>query len=297
MRPLTNEILIPTNNRTKLAATVFPAKQPVGIVQVIHGALEHQSRYFEFADYLSQHGFVVITSDNRGHGKSVSSDDPLGVMRDWHQLIDDQIRLSRFIRGQFPGLPLFLVGHSFGSILGRLYLQQHDDLLNGLILTGTADYVPFVPVGLFLGQLYQFVHREMAHSKLLSMLSGLPSGNHSWLSYNQENIRSVSKDPLMLDEYPVISLITLWKGDYELKQFDHFHCQSPNLPILSITGDHDKFSGGRRGLADTVYSLNRIGYQNITVRVMPHMKHEVLQETNRNRVYALIEHFLRDHLK
>lgn len=94
---MSKEYRIPTNNHTELAVTVFSTTHPVGVVQVIHGALEHQSRYFDFAAYLNQQGFIVLTSDNRGHGRSVSKDDPLGVMFSWQQLVNDQVCLSHFI--------------------------------------------------------------------------------------------------------------------------------------------------------------------------------------------------------
>ncbi|EEI70017.1 alpha/beta fold hydrolase [Lentilactobacillus hilgardii] len=293
---MSKEYRIPTNNHTELAVTVFSTTHPVGIVQVIHGALEHQSRYFDFAAYLNQQGFIVLTSDNRGHGRSVSKDDPLGIMFSWQQLVNDQVCLSHFIKRQYPGLPLFLFGHSFGSILGRLYLQKHDQLLNGLILTGTANYIPMVSIGLLLGTVYTRLHLENRYSKLLSRLSGLTPGDHSWLSYNLENVQRVSNDPDMINQYPVLSLMTLWQGDYELKQVTHFHCQRPGLPIISITGDHDKFSGGSHGLTDTIKTLHKIGYSNVKNKVMPHMKHEVLQEVDHQKVYEQIDAFLYEHI-
>ncbi len=284
--------MVPSSDDLKLAVTVFRNAHPIGVVQVIHGALEHKERYFDFAAYLNSQGYVVLLSDNRGHGASISSNHPYGVMRDWHQLINDQVTLSRHIRFKYPKLPLFLFGHSFGSILARLYLQDHDQEIAGLILTGTAKYVPIVPLGLLLGKGFLSIHNWRATSPLLSRLSGLTPGKHDWLSYNRENIQRVTQDPLMMDQYPVISLLTLWRSNFELKRFAHFHPSQLALPILSITGDHDKFSGGRRGLKDTVTTLQKIGYQNIQTIVMPKMKYEVLNEDAHLQVYRQISKFL-----
>ncbi|WP_040535056.1 alpha/beta hydrolase [Schleiferilactobacillus shenzhenensis] len=282
---------LPTENQTQLAVAVFPAPNARGIVQIIHGALEHKERYYEFADYLSEHGYIAVLSDNRGHGRSISPADPRGVMRSLPQIIADQVRVTRFAKARYPDLPVSLFGHSFGSILARLYLQAHDDEIVSVALTGTANYNPIVPVGLFLGKAFLRFHDETAKSPLLSKISGLTPSDHSWLSYNQENIRRASEDALMMAEYPVRSLETLWQADYQLHQIDRFQFKNPNLAILSVVGVDDKFSGGEKGLADTVATLRKIGYRNVTSEQVPGMKHEVLRETGRERVFARLVAF------
>lgn len=287
--------MIPTNNRTKLAVAVFSTTRPTGIVQIIHGALEHKERYYEFAQFLSEHGYIGVVSDNRGHGASISKDDPYGIMRSIPQLLADQVLITNFIKERYPDVQVSLFGHSFGSILARLYLQNHDNQINAVALTGTANYIPIVPVGLLIGKAFLKIYPENAKWSFLSKISGLTPGDHSWLSYDQENIRKVTNDPLMMDEYPVKSLVTLWEGDFELKQIRHFHCSNPNLPIMSLVGDEDKFSGGDKGLADTVSTLHKIGYKNVISIKEPHMKHEVLQETNRQVVFDRLLKFFEVH--
>ncbi|AEB73286.1 alpha/beta hydrolase [Lentilactobacillus buchneri] len=286
---------LPTENQTQLAVAYFPADHPKGIVQLIHGALEHKERYYEFCRFLSDHGYVAVISDNRGHGQSVSDDDPWGMMRSLPQLIHDQLLVTQFIKARYPNLPVSLFGHSFGSILARLYLQHHDQEVNAVALTGTTNYIPVVPLGLFIGWVFLKCHSEDAKWSLLSKISGLTPGDHSWLSYNQANIHRVSTDPLMMDEYPVKSLVTLWQGDYSLKRLQKFDCHNPQLLILSLVGSEDKFSGGQKGLADTVATLHRIGYRNVISLQEPHMKHEVLQETHRKVVFERLLQFFDTH--
>ncbi|APR08563.1 alpha/beta fold hydrolase [Lentilactobacillus parabuchneri] len=286
---------LPTDNQTKLAVAVFPAENPKGIVQMMHGALEHKERYYEFADFLASHGYVVVISDNRGHGGSVSKDDPWGLMRSIPRLVDDQVLVTKFIKQKYPSLSVSLFGHSFGSILARLYLQQHDHDVNAVALTGTTNYVPIVPVGLMIGRLFLTIFPETAKWSYLSKISGLAPGDHEWLSYNPENIQKVTNDPLMMDEYPVRSLQTLWQGDFALKQTRRFECHNPNLPILSLVGADDKFSGGEKGLADTLSTLKKIGYRHVKSIREPHMKHEVLQETKRQVVFNRLLTFFERH--
>lgn len=287
--------MLPTHNRTKLALAIFSTSSPKGIIQIIHGALEHKERYYAFAQFLSSHGYIVVVSDNRGHGASISKDDPFGIMRSIPQLLADQVAITHFIKDRYPNLSIGLFGHSFGSILARLYLQHHDNEIDAVALTGTANYIPIVPLGLLIGKVFLKIYPENAKWSLLSKISGLTPGDHSWLSYNQKNILKVTDDPLMMDEYPVRSLVTLWEGDYELKQIRHFDCTNPDLPIMSLVGSEDKFSGGDKGLADTVSTLHKIGYHHVVSIQEPHMKHEVLQETNRQVVFNRLLKFFEVH--
>ena len=61
---------------------------------------------------------------------------------------------------------------------------------------------------------------------------------------------------------------------------------------MSVTGVDDPVTGGEKGLADTVKSLERIGYHDITNKVYQGMKHEVLNECERMTVYQDVVDFL-----
>ena len=61
-------------------ATIYkPAegKEIQGCIQIIHGMAEHQKRYAPLANYLSENGYVVVTSDLRGHGDNIKSEKEL----------------------------------------------------------------------------------------------------------------------------------------------------------------------------------------------------------------------------
>ena len=55
--------------------------------------------------------------------------------------------VTRFIKERYPNLPLNLFGHSLGSMIARIYLQNYDDEIEHLILTGTVTPYPLAPVG------------------------------------------------------------------------------------------------------------------------------------------------------
>lgn len=282
-----------TSNYTKLDLAVFHHPQPKGVLQIVHGALEYKERYFHFAEFLNQQGYAVILSDNRGHGESTSEADPFGVMHSFEQLVEDQVSITAFMKGKYPNVPYFLYGHSFGSIIARAYLQAHDDELEKLLLTGTANYVPVVPLAVKIGGLYLKIKGPHSKNKLLNQLSGNLGVEHDWLSNNPESNEQAKNDPQMVPDYPVSSLQTIWVGDHQLKAYDRFQVKNPDLPILSLVGAEDvKITGGKKGLADTVKTLKKIGYRNVTSEEMPGMKHEVLNEIDNAKVYQRILAFL-----
>lgn len=280
------------SEENQLAIAEFSLKNPKGVVQIIHGALEYKERYFDFARFLHQAGYAVVLSDNRGHGQSLSPEDSFGLMKDFDAMVADQVVVSDWVQERYPETPLILFGHSFGSILARGYLQQQDSRLSKLILTGTANYNPVVPVGLAVGKAYVKVKGEQAYSPILNYLSGNLGVEQDWLSNNPENNERAKMDEQMVSRYPVRSLLTIWEGDHQLKAYQRYRCENPDLPILNLVGAEDKITGGSKGVADTLATLEKIGYHNLTNVVMEHMKHEVLNERDNHLVYGQILRFL-----
>lgn len=272
-----------------LTLTKKTGQAPKAIVQIIHGILEHKNRYQDFADYLAENGYLVVTSDNRGHGESTNSQNPLGHMPSVEQMVADQAAITQFAKEQYPALPLYLYGHSFGSILARNYLQDHDAQIDKLLLTGTVCYQKLAPVGLKLADFANRFVGEERHSWLLKKLSGYGETDKSWLTNDLEQIAKAENDPQMISGYDNIGVTTIWKADYNLKQTQKFACQNPDLPILSLCGADDiKITGGPKGLADTRQTLEAIGYHDIEMLELPNMKHEVLNEIDNEKVYARI---------
>lgn len=277
-----------------LAVTITKpiGKQIKGIVQVIHGILEHKNRYQDFADFLAAQGYLVLTSDNRGHGESNNEQNPLGHMPGVERMVADQVYLTNFIKAQYPDVPLYLYGHSFGSILARNYLKENDDLIDKLLLTGTVSYEKLAPLGIQLAKIAQRLTGKEKHSWLLKKLSGYGAEDKSWLTNDLSQIEKLNGDTQIIPGYTNQGVSTIWQADYELKQIKKYRCQNPMLPILSLSGMEDEaITGGLSGLADTKSTLEAIGYQHVEVFEYEGMKHEVINEINNQLVYQRILEF------
>ena len=45
-------------------------ENPKAVVLIVHGMMEHALRYYNFAKFLNENGYIVIANDLRGHGHS-----------------------------------------------------------------------------------------------------------------------------------------------------------------------------------------------------------------------------------
>jgi len=275
----------------KLSAAVFRAKETRGLVQIIHGAKEHKERYYDFIEFLNENGFTVVISDNRGHGKSVNDRYPLGFMDGVDKIIDDQLIITNYIKDLYPDKNLHLFGHSLGSLFARCYIQEHDEKIKKLVLSGTANYVPGVNFGIIAGKIFTSFSGKHGYSKILNSLSSNKKDD-SWISVSQSNLEAYRKDPLCQFDYQNSATLTIFEADSNMHQFEKYLCKNPHLEILSVSGEEDPITGGDKGLKDSILSLKKAGYRNIINKVYPGMKHEVLNEENNSIVYNDIVAFL-----
>ena len=287
------EFTISAEDGLDLSITEFEVEDPKAVIQMIHGAKEHKERYYDFICFLNKNGYAVVISDNRGHGKSVNSRFSLGHMEGIADILTDQYQITKYIKHKYAGKPLYLFGHSFGSCLARNYLQKHDEEIEKLILSGTANYIPASGFGQLLGKVIMLFNGKKGHHKILMKLG--ESEDDSWVVKNPKIKAEYQKDPLCTGyKYTNNAVVTIWESDYELKRYAHYMCKNSDLKILSVTGDEDPISGGETGLTDTVNTLHKIGYQDVRTIVYPGMKHEVLNEEGKQQVYEDILVFLEE---
>ena len=108
-----------------LSLAVFPVNNAKAVIQIVHGMQEHKERYYPFAEYLNKNGYAVVVSDMRGHGEDAPLLGHIADKKGEKILIDDQNKIYEYIKENFKGLPVYLFGHSMGSIISRVVLQEY----------------------------------------------------------------------------------------------------------------------------------------------------------------------------
>lgn len=284
------EIIIRAADGLELSAAVEDVREPKALVQIIHGAVEHKERYYDFMEFLRGQGLASIVSDNRGHGHSVNEKYSLGYMDGCGRLVEDQMLVTRYIKSRYPGKELYMLGHSFGSLLARCYLQEHDKEIKKLVLSGTVYYIPIIPLGLALGKVITAIGGKRGVNKLLNSM-GRNGKDDTWVSANQDNLNAYREDTLCQYPYCNEAIMTLFWTVFDLHRRGKYKCRNGELKILSISGVDDPVTGGEKGLKDTAKTLEKIGYHPITNKVYEGMKHEVLNECEHMKVYRDVADF------
>jgi proline iminopeptidase len=79
--------------------------------------------------------FLVVTWDQRGTGKSYTEIEPTATLT-FDNAIADTIQVTNYLRDRFGQDKIYLLGQSYGTILGVRAVQQHPELFTAFIGTG-----------------------------------------------------------------------------------------------------------------------------------------------------------------
>ena len=142
MSVLFRSVSIPSSNGTHTVygyAFIPLGNRPRGIVQLLHGLHGHVFKYPYCIGRLVEAGFAVYAQDALGQGLTGERAGDMGcpLLPDGYEnFIEDERRLHDLAVSEYPGLPYFLLGHSWGTMRARAYAAKYGDDLDGLILHG-----------------------------------------------------------------------------------------------------------------------------------------------------------------
>ena len=113
-------------------------ENPTGLVQIAHGMAESTVRYDDFAEYLKGRGFLVFGDDHRGHGLTDPGKTGYCEGEMFEDTLKDMATLTKIYKEEYPDLPFFIFGHSYGSFLTQAYIERYPDNACGAVLCGSA---------------------------------------------------------------------------------------------------------------------------------------------------------------
>lgn len=264
---------------------IAPEKNIKGIVQFSHGMAEHKERYEPFMQFLAEHGYACIIHDHRGHGASVKVAEDLGYLYsdDAEALVDDLYQVTQYAKEQFPGVPVMMFAHSMGTLIARCYLKKYDDTLDKLILCGTPTKNLAVGAGLFISRLWILLKGEKYRSRLIDHFVTGPFRKtcdkqhpNAWISIDEQTIKDYDEDTLCgycFTNNAFYNLFQLQKNAYRKKGWQ---LKNPKLAIHLIAGEFDPVIRSKEHFARLQQFLTDRGYVNVTSRLYPGQKHELL---------------------
>ena len=277
----------------------IPEGQPVALLQIIHGMQEYIDRYDEYARYLAEKGILVMGNDHLGHGKSVTGngtygffckDDPATV------LVRDAHRLKKTVQEEYPGVPVFILGHSFGSFVAREYITRYGTGIQGAIIQGTA----YMPTGTInsLTSLVNFMQVIMGTKYRSTMINNMafkgylkkipnPRTKFDWLSHNEESIDKYIADPADNFVFTLNGFGTMAELLKRVQDKDKMEDIPKKLPILITSGKEDPVGDyGEAPMKLFDIYKKQLQLENVELKLYDGMRHELQQEIGREQVFA-----------
>ena len=266
-----------------------PEGEVQGILQISHGKIEYIDRYDRFARFMAERGFVVIGNDHLGHGETAAEknygyfapEDGSGyVVRDLH-------RVSQYARRKYPDKPFILMGHSMGSFMARRYAMTYGKELDGLILMGTGSKPEILlKVGRVLVGALIRMKGERAHSGLLEKLCFAlynirirPARTPSdWLSRDEKEVDKYLAHPYSKFTFTLNGYRTLFEVISFVQDKDNILRLPHSLPMLFVAGQEDPVGNYGKSVKAVAQSYQRAGVRDVTCRLYPGARHELLNE-------------------
>lgn len=266
-----------------------------GVVQIVHGMCEYKERYEGFIDYLTQNGYIVFAHDHRGHGGSVTANENLGYFGDkkGEAIVDDAALVTDEIRRLYPGLSVTLFGHSMGSLVVRAYIQKYEEKIDKLIVCGSPSKNSLAGFGLMLNGVISAFRGEKYRSRLMANASTgggddkFPGeGKNAWLTRDKTVVEKYNADEkcnFVFSCNGFSNLLHLVKNAYKKKKYP---AKNSDLPIFFMAGADDPVIGSEKKWLAAQQFLRDVGYKNVTGKLYPKMRHEILNELGKEEVYA-----------
>lgn len=298
-----------TSDNVKLTYYETPCPlEPLGVVLIVHGMAEHARRYHEFLDFLYNNHYLAVIYDQRGHGQTGLDSERLGFFSSgngWDRVVTDVKEISAMLKSMHPELPLFIIGHSLGSVVARHAVIDYPELYQGGVIIGTT-----IGISGFMRTTASLIARweikkkgEKTPSKLLSDLS-FGSYNkkfkpnrteYDWLSLNKTNVDNYLSDSLCGFTCSAGFYRDLFYGlDYTTKDAN-LNKIPKDLPFLFLAGRNDPVGGMGKEVTHITQQLKKAGVRNVDLILYPLMRHEILNEDKRNLVYEDILFFINTH--
>ena len=276
-----------------------------GILQICHGMCEYIERYEPFAEFLCNNGYIVCGHDHVGHGKVAYEKNKLGYFapqNGWQILVDDLYKFTRIIKDMFPQYPLFLMGHSMGSFIARLYASYYTSATDGLIISGTGSKNPAAGAGILLCDAVKASKGEMYRSKKINDIAfgsfnkkyQNPKNNFEWLTRDEKIVEKYMNDPLCMFTFTVSAFKDLFTLNKEANESTVFKNTKSDMPIFILSGDMDPVGNYGKGVKAVYSNYLKNAKKDVSLKLYKDGRHEMVNELNKEEVFNDILNWLNE---
>lgn len=254
------------------------------VLILMHGMGEHGGRYRPLSDYLARLGLETYVPDLRGHGKSGG---PRGHVNHWNDFYRDLEALHLLAEKQNPGLPIFILGHSFGGLVAAGYITTRGtsparaSKIAGLVLSSPL-------FGIF-GKVARWRHLlAIAASRLAPRYTEKTRVNPASLTHDKLLLERYSRDPLI--HYNISA--RLYAELTGLIQEREKIAKKLETPFLLLQAGDDRIVSKEAA----VDFFNQAASGDKEMEIYDGFYHEILNEIGRQAVFDRLEKWLLKHI-
>lgn len=294
------EKIASTDSKNDLNVIIWETeKEPIGVLQIVHGMAEYIDRYDNFAKYMTEHGFNVIGHDHLGHGHSVSDEHDYGFFAEENGdkfIIEDMHSVTQYAREKWEELPNFILGHSMGSFCLRQYLTKYSNDVFGAIIMGTG-WIPSAAALLGKTIATNTCKSKGSHTvnPLLIKLTLEPYNkpfapartNCDWLSRDEKQVDLYVNDKLCGFDFTAGAYKDFFTILEKIAKNRQLIGMRKSLPILITSGSVDPV-GGKKACEKLNAQYKRCGINDVTLKLWENDRHEILNELDKSDVYRYI---------
>lgn len=308
---IVKKISLPSVVSTEQLHTVIwiPQKEVKAVLQIVHGMVEYIERYEPFATYLNKSGIAVIGHDHLGHGHTAKTENDLGFFSEKdgdRAVISDIRRVMRYAKKQFPDVPFFLMGHSMGSFFVRNYIMKFGKDMDGVILMGTGYHcLPEARLGEYLtnGLIRLFGTHYRSH-----LIDEIVLGSYNrkfapnrtgsdWISSDETTVDNYLADRFCTFKFTAGAYRDFFRILVRVASKENIERIPKDLPIYLVSGQEDPVGNFGTGVKKLYVQLKKAGVQDISMTLFPGARHEILNEKQKEIVFAYLKKWLKSHMK
>lgn len=303
------EKIASTDSKNNLNVIIWETeKEPIGVLQIVHGMAEYIDRYDNFAKYMTEQGFNVIGHDHLGHGHSVSDEHDYGFFAEENGdkiIIEDMHSVTQYAREKWEELPNFILGHSMGSFCLRQYLTKYSNDVFGAIIMGTG-WIPSAAAFLGKNIATNTCKSKGSHTvnPLLIKLTLEPYNkpfapartNCDWLSRDEKQVDLYVNDKLCGFDFTAGAYKDFFTVLEKIAKNRQLIGMRKSLPILITSGSVDPV-GGKKACEKLNAQYMRCGIDDVTLKLWENDRHEILNELDKSDVYDYIYNWLKSRIQ
>lgn len=295
------------DKKTTIHACMWiPEGEPKGVIQIAHGVTEYIKRYEPFAKYFTEKGYVVVGNDHIGHGKSIAKgSEPMyfGPEGSWNFVVSDIKNCMDITKKEFPGIPYTLIGFSLGSFVVRTFLIDYpEEKLDRVILMGTGQMsdVPIKIAKMMANSEAKKAGEEHSTPNIHNLTFGTYNKvfkpnrtEYDWLCANNDALDEYIKDPDRGGDFSAGLFRELLNGMLYTAKVKNIKKMNKDIPVLLLSGAMDPVGDCGKGVEKTFSTLKKAGIKNVSMKLYPGDRHDILHEKDKMDVYKDIEEWIK----